>query len=187
MHPETIKIIQRIAKKIAPKFTFGYYDTEDIEQECFLFAYEGLKNYKEEFGSLESFLYTHLTNRLKNLLRNNYLRQDFTCRYCDGIDPHCKHCLSRKWKFEQKKHIMEPIDLENIGGQVEENTYIQPNFYTDLLHKEIFSIINDNLELHLRHDFLKMKEGSYVPKQRREYILRKIRNILIDEGYIDNE
>ena len=42
---ETVDVITRVAKKLAPKFVFASYEAEDIEQEAFLMGIEGLARY----------------------------------------------------------------------------------------------------------------------------------------------
>lgn len=179
MQQETIETIQRVIKKIAPKYTFGYYDVEDIEQECFIMALKGLDKYDPKLSALETFLHTYLNSQMKNFIRDNYLRRDVNCHICQGEDVNCPHCLPRRWKFAKKKHLMEPIDITTVDNEA----CINDDVHEDLVNKEIFSIINQCLEIHLRTDYLKMLEGSYVPKQRRIIIKERIREIIEEHGY----
>lgn len=181
--PKQIKIIQKVARAIAPRYTFGYYDKEDIEQECFIEALEALDKYDESVGSLENFLYTHLNNRMKNFLRKHYYRRTFTCVHCGGNDPACESCERRRWRFAVKKHLMEPIDIDNVNCNMEPNAYEYQNLHEQLELDEIFTIINKHLEVHLRADYLRMLEGLHVPKPKREVIESRIIEILEEYGY----
>ena len=70
-----------VIDKIAHKYVFTSFECNDIRQEAFLIAYDGLKSY-DKGRSLENFLYIHLSNRLKNFKRDNYYRA------FDDFDPH---------------------------------------------------------------------------------------------------
>ena len=180
---KTIQTIQKVAKNVAPKYTFGYYDRDDIEQEAFILALDGLKHFDPEISSLENFLYTHINNRLKNFLRKNYVRLSYECKHCNNEDPECEYCERRRWRFASKKHLMDPIDIDKINSDREKNMSVNYNFLDKMELDEIFSIINQHLDIHLRVDYLKMLEGVYVPKHKRELIESIIINILAEGGY----
>ena len=177
--------IQKIAKNLAKKYSFGYYDSEDIEQECFIFALEAIINYDSNKGSFENFLYSHLSNRLKNLLRNNYYRHKFDCQYSKNKDPDCIYCQKRKEKFIVKKHLIEPIDIDNVNDCQEKNMSVTYNFLENLEIDEIFGIINKELEIELRPDYLKILEGHRIPLKKRRIIEEKIKEILRNYGYLE--
>jgi DNA-directed RNA polymerase specialized sigma24 family protein len=183
MTPKELKVIQKVARALSGRYTFGYYDKEDIQQECFLIAVEALTDYDETKGTLENFLYTHLNNRLKNFLRKHYYRKTFTCVYCGGNDPTCESCERRRWRFAIKKNLMEPIDIDNVNCNAEPNAYEYQNLHEQLELEEIFTIINKHLEVHLRADYLRMLEGLHVPKPKREVIENRILEILEEYGY----
>lgn len=183
MSPQEIKTIQKVAKAIAHKYTFGYYDLEDIEQECFILAMEAMSKYDKNQGTLENFLYTHLNFRMKNFLRKKYYRKNITCVHCNGQDLECESCQRRKWRHLVKKHLMEPIDINNINCNHEPRTYVNYDPLEQLQLDEIFSIINKHLDIQLRVDYLKMLEGLYIPKPRRDQIEGRIIEILEEHGY----
>ena len=185
MNNSEIEVVQKVAHALAPRYTFGYYDADDIEQECYFIAIEALDRYDESLGSLENFLYTHLSNRLKNFLRKHYYRKNFSCVHCGGEDPSCESCEKRRWKFAVKKHLMEPIDIDNVNCNNEANAYETYNLLEKLELEEIFSLINQSLEIPLRADYLRMLEGLHVPKSKREVIEGRIVEILEAHGYGD--
>jgi RNA polymerase sigma factor (sigma-70 family) len=180
---EQVNVIRKVSRSLAPCYTFGYYDAEDIEQECFIIALEALPKYNPDQGSLENFLYTHISNRLKNFLRKHYYRRTFGCSVCHGKDPNCEHYERRRWKFAAKKHLMEPIDLNHINCDNESNAYTTCNILENMELAEVFSIINSHLEVHLRADYLKMLDGVHVPKNRRHIIESRIIEILSEYDY----
>jgi DNA-directed RNA polymerase specialized sigma24 family protein len=163
---------------------FGFYSIEDIEQEAFILALTALPYFNPELSALETFLYVHLNNKLKTFKRDHYLRKDFTCAYCHRNDPECEYCQKREWKHAAKKHIMEPIDIDNVNGDVERNMYEDADFLADVELQELLSIINKELPLNLREDYLKMTEGFPIPKQKKQAIEQSICGILEDSGYL---
>jgi hypothetical protein len=183
MTPYQIQTIQKIAKRIAPKFSFGYYDAEDIEQECFILAYEALEKYDPKLGTLYNFLYTHLTNRLKNIWRKKYFRQLKRCKKCEHEEELCDLCQQRQWRFMTKKNLMNPIDISNVNCNNEPNTYTSYDMLEKIELEDIFLIINRELEIHLRRDYLKMLEGLSIPKVKRDIIENRILEILENHGY----
>jgi len=178
-----IETILRVAKNIAYKYTFGYYDVEDIEQECFLLAQEAVQKYDAARGSFENFLYTHLHNRLNNFLRKKYYRKDFECKICGGKDPNCESCERRRLRFLTKKHLVEPIDIDHVNMEKESSMYYEFNPLEDMELTEIFTLINMHLEIELRADYLRMLEGISISKPRRNLIEQRLCEILEKHGY----
>lgn len=183
MDQKTIQTIQKVAKNLAQKYKFGYYDADDIEQEAFIIAMESLSKFDPNISSLETFLYIVISSRLKNFLRKNYVRKDIKCLYCNNTDPNCEYCQRREWMYATKKNLVEPIDIDSVNGDNEKNMSVNSDISLKMEIDEIFSIINQRLEVPLRVDYLKMLDGVYVPKQRRELIEQTILEIL--EEYND--
>lgn len=183
LNDKTIKIIQRVAKKLANKYTFGYVDAEDVEQEAFIIGMGVLNKYDPEIASLETFLYIHISNRLKNMKRDNYFRKDFVCRYCGRKDPNCEHCKRREWRLAAKKHLLEPVDIDNINCDSEKNICLPPEISSNIELNEILSIINQKLDVSLREDYLRWKDGVPISKNHKQAIEECIMQILEDCGY----
>ena len=72
---EVIDQIQIVVDRIAPKYTFYGYQRTDLIQEAFIICMEALPRY-DETRPLENFLSVHLSNRLKNFVRDNYFQAD---------------------------------------------------------------------------------------------------------------
>jgi DNA-directed RNA polymerase specialized sigma24 family protein len=176
-------VIKKICKKLAPRYTFGYYDVEDIEQEAFILAMTAIPYYDPSLASLETFLYIHLNNKLKTFKRDNYIRHDFECKYCGRLDENCEYCQKREWRLAAKKHLMEPIDIDHVNGDTERNMYINADFILESELSELMSIINSKLDIALREDYLKMLEGISISKIKRLQIEAAICDILEDTGY----
>jgi len=185
MDQKTLQIILKVCRRLAPRYTFGYYSVEDIEQESFIFALAALPRYDESISCLENFLHVHVSNKLKTFKRDHYVRNDFTCKYCGRKDPNCEYCKRREWKHLKKKHLMEPIDIDNVNDEHEKSMHTRSNVSEETELDELFSIINQNLDVYLRQDYLKMLEGISIPKSKKQLIEAKILEILSEYNYYD--
>jgi len=173
MTPDELQMVQRIARKLAPKYTFSHYDIDDIVQEGVIAALQGYDKYNEEAGSLSSFMYTLINNSLKNFKRNNYIR------------PRPSHMSEEDWDSRQatKRNILEPMSLGTIRDEHEKNAWTKIDFINDMEVQEIFTIIDNELPTALRQDYLRMKQGVGIPKSRRLKIEETIIEILREFGY----
>ena len=153
---ETIEKINLVVNRISPKYTFKGYDVDDIKQEAFMICMDALNRYDTN-RPLENFLSVHLSNRLKNFVRDNYFTKG----------------------DEEKKKILTPKQLgydENIvDKQYDSDLKIDSN--------DITEIIDKFLPVELRSDFLKFTNDVYIPKKRKIYLMQVIRNILEENGY----
>jgi DNA-directed RNA polymerase specialized sigma24 family protein len=174
-----IELIQGISRMLAPKYTFGYFTQEDIEQEAFILGMECLPNYNSKY-SLSTFLYHHINNRLKNFKRDNYSRP-IKCPYC-GPNETCEYCETKLLAIQQKKNLMEPIDIDNVRLDNEEHMSYSYYISDELDIKAFKSLIDECLPLELREDYLRIHDGVLIPKQKRERVEREIMSILEQHG-----
>lgn len=149
---ETLEKIDLVVNRISPKYTFSYYDVDDIKQEAYIICIEALDRYDEK-RPLENFLSVNLSNRLKNLIRDNY--------YVSGE--------------EEKKRVMKPTSI------ISDNSIIEENDISDSLNvKMIKELIENELPSYYRADYLKLINNVYIPKKRKEDLLNIIRGIVGD-------
>jgi DNA-directed RNA polymerase specialized sigma24 family protein len=174
---EVIEVIQRVSKRLAGKFAFGYYDRDDIEQEAFFIACDGLESY-DESRPLENFLSVHLNNRLTNFRRDNYYRAQKPCAECNGVL--CERCERRSFKINSKKNLMDPINIQTVRDENESNMRLHFDYLKKLENEEVSVLIDKFLPLEYRIDYLKMLEGVHVPKNRRIKIESIILEIIED-------
>lgn len=168
---EVLKVINKICDRYAYKFKFGYFEPEDIKQEAFIIALDALERY-DESRPLENFLAVHVKNRLNNFKRDKYYRQNK------------KEKADKQQKLnDSKKHLMEPLDITNIRDENEKNMRLSNNFVEEVADKEILNIIDECLDVAFRSDYLRIRDGTYVPKPRREQIIKAINQILKDHGH----
>ena len=152
-----INTISSIAKKIAHKYVFASYQSEDIEQEAFLIGMECLSRY-DQARPLENFLYTHMNNRLKNFKRDNYYRHD--------------HGNAQKAQ-DRKKSILEPLSFEYLYTLHDKEEVVNQAHF-----KEMLDLIDEKLPHNMRKDYLKLKANSFLLKKRKADIIAAIRDIL---------
>lgn len=152
---QLMKSIETVVNRIAPKYTFSGYEVDDIKQESFLICIDALERYDEN-RPLENFLSVHLSNRLKNFVRDNY--------YVSSTD-------------EDKKKVLTPKSINN-------DDIIKIYEEIDSLEvEELNKLVDKYLPSQYRSDYLKMLNNVYVNKIRREEILQNILNILKENGY----
>lgn len=157
MTPEqTIEQINIVVNRIAPKYTFKGYDVEDIKQEAFMICMDALDRYDTK-RPLENFLSVHLSNRLKNFVRDNYFVKD----------------------DEDKKKVLAPKQLSHDDFIVDKS--LDPDVSLDV--HSIKNTIDKFLPVELRADYLKMLNDAYVPKKRKVHLIKVIQNILSENGY----
>lgn len=154
---EVVGIIKKVARSLAPKYTFAFYGIDDIEQEAFVMGMEALSRY-DPTKPLENFLYTHIGNRLKNFKRDNYYRQD---------DGNAQKIQNRK------KNLLDTTNIDSFGSIGDFDDPLE-----SMEIKEAKKLIDSRLPVHLRPDYLRMCEGMSIPKPKRLEIISYIKEIL---------
>lgn len=146
-----------MAARLAPKYTFGYLDVDDIQQEAIILGYEALPRYDKK-RPLENFIYTHISNRLKTFKRDNYFR--INAGSAESIQ-------------QAKKNIIDALPIESIDPA-------RDNEIMSSLHlKEIRSHIDRHLPPHLRKDYLRLCAGAKVPKNIKIRVVEALKVILV--------
>lgn len=180
---EVIDCIQRICRRLANTFRFSFYTREDIEQQGFIEGMKGLETYNG-LHPLKNFLSTHIRNRLKNFKRDNYKRNDPPCKVCSNhIEGKTKHRNKRfcdkylNWikKNETRQNIINAINIDVIN---EDSQQDKKPVFDDVDSRELLDKIDANLPLDMRKDYLKLRDGLKIPKDRTIEIENKIKDIL---------
>lgn len=156
---EVTKTILKVAERMAHKYSFSFFTPEDIVQEAWIIANEALDEY-DGVRPLENFLAVHLSNRLKNFVRDNgYIHND------------------------KKQKLLNPIDLSGVNPNNEPNMCVRfaPENNLDIEH--VLSLIDLHLPIHLRMDYIRMKCGVSVPKFKKKKVQTAILKILEEHGY----
>lgn len=153
-YDQLMKQIEVVINRIAPRYTFNTYDVDDIKQEAFIICMDALKRYDQK-RPLENFLSVHLSNRLKNFVRDNYYTKD----------------------EEEKKKVLRPKYLSNDDVIEYENPY--ENQFDS---KNLSSIVDKHLPPSYRADYLKMINDVYIPKKRRQELVEIIKELVETHG-----
>lgn len=180
---EVLATIEMVVSTLSRSYAFGYYGVDDIMQEARILAIEGLNGYHASRGPLANFLSVHIRNRLKNLIRDKYRRADPPCQRCHCGDLCNEGQMCRKYqnwykRNSAKANIMQPADISNISDEHETNTRRQSTIFEDAEIKELCRLIDDELPLELRQNFLLMREGASLPKAKRAEVEAAVRHIL---------
>lgn len=163
---EVLLLIDDIVNRLAPTFTFGYYDEDDLKQEGRIFAMEALPRYNPNRDtSLKTFLYNHVRNRYLNLKRDKYARP---------APKNIKDEELEKWlkRNSSKRSLIDTLDISD-----DRNEPYSPEY--DLIqHKEMLRIIDIHLPVEYRGDYRCLIEDVKLPKSRRVKILEVLKEIL---------
>lgn len=187
--------IERCVVMLAPDFVFGYYDLEDVKQEARYEALKVLPRYDpalDEDGNptrpLANFLYRGIRNRLLNLVRNKYHRNDPPCRLChDGRQadhPDGEVCLKYKaWRKRNaaKANLTKPQGIDSVVSEKEVALRADGLAAEEAVAQEVLLAIDEKLPLELRADYLRMRAGERLPKDRRRKVEVAILAILRPE------
>lgn len=152
---EVIDQINIVVNRMSARYTFYGYEVDDIKQEAFMICMDALDRYDNN-RPLENFLAVHLSNRLKNFVRDNF--------YTKGE--------------EEKKKVLRPSSLSYEEYSPHEETY-----HDDKIDAEqIKNLVDQKLPPEYRSDYLKLINDVYVPKKRRQEILSLIKELIYEEG-----
>lgn len=198
---EVLDIIDRVANGLAYKFKFGYYEADDIKQHARMEAILGLEGYDAEKGKLETFLWTHVRNRLSNLKRNKFERYDKPCLNCplNAYDPKCKKSKNECTEYEDKddcklyynwlrrnsakRNIVSPIGIHNVRDENESNMRKDCDIVEQINYSTMVDLIDSKIPVNLRSLWIRMKNDIKLNKAEREKLLAAIRTILAEENY----
>lgn len=147
---EVVDQINIVVNRMAHKYTFGTYGLDDIKQEAFIICMDALTRYDEK-RPLENFLSVHLSNRLKNFVRDNYYTKD----------------------ENEKKRVLKPKYLSQ-----EDVVKYEYDYYTKLEAQDVTDIVDMHLPAEHRADYLKMINDVYIPKKRRDELIEIIKELV---------
>lgn len=155
---ELTKIIDDVVKTtINSSMIFGFYDLDELRQEARLECLLALSKYDGK-RPLPNFLRIHVKNRYCTLRRDKFHR-------AGDADEH------------PKKLLMMPIDLESVDSDNESNMWHIFEML-EIDYDEIWERIDEELDLELRHDYLRLRNGEDISRTRRLKIMEAIKAIL---------
>lgn len=153
---QVVAQINIVVNRIAPKYTFYGYQRDDLKQEAFIICMEALPRYDEN-RPLENFLSVHLSNRLKNFVRDNHFQAD----------------------EDEKAKVVMPGQLANEEYLLDK----REEYVENIDYKEMSKVLDLKLPANHRSDYLKIINDVYVPKKKKEEVLFIVQTILEEHGY----
>jgi DNA-directed RNA polymerase specialized sigma24 family protein len=159
---EVVKQINTVVDRIAPKYAFYGYTTEDIKQEAFIICIEALNRY-DPSRPLENFLSVNLSNRLKTFVRDNYFTGSTS---------------------EARRKLVQPAQLDYENSIVDEDGKYSTS-YEQIDMEEMTGIVDQYMPASVRMDYLKLINDVYVSKQRREEVVDIVKQLLEEHGYYE--
>lgn len=154
---DVMDTIELVVNRMAPRYKFYGFEVDDIKQESFLLCMDALTRYQEG-RPLENFLASHLSKRLKNLIRDNHFNKN---------------------DDEEKKKIKMPGQLSN-----ECDMHYYETFMLDQLDvSEITTLVDEKLPYEYRTNYLKMINNVHVPKKEQIELIEVIKEIVSEAGY----
>jgi len=184
---EVVATIDKIAKRLAGRFKFGYHEIQDIEQQARLLAWEGMAKY-DGIRPLENYLWVHVRNRLFNFKRDNFFRPYGPCEKCKlysknkcvEYDDKEKCELYQQWKAKNitKINLIYPIEFSCVDDQNENN--MSDDILTEncVSNNELQSVLNRYMPVEYRHYYLRLIYGYHVAPQYKIPLLSLIQEIL---------
>lgn len=151
---EQLKTILKVIDRIAPKYIFGFYDLDDIKQESYIICLEILPKY-DNVRPFENFVSKHLSNRLKDLIRNKYSRKGET-------DRHSELCTSKKNLTDFKEIPEDSLFYLCFDQEVD-----------DSVEKVL-----DELSPKMRNDWSRLINGVPIQSCRKAGLFKRVKEIL---------
>lgn len=186
---EVLEIFNKVISKLVYKFKFGSNEVTDMRQEAMVYAIEGLARY-DSSRPLENFIYTHIHNRLYNFKRNNYFRLEKPCEHCplkaflppDGCSAYqdrmeCELFAGWQQRNDTRKNLTNLLEYSQVSTG--EKTMGYGNSLSDNLNtQEVLELIDMNLPIEYRKNYLMLLAGERIPKKDRLLLEEIIINIL---------
>lgn len=156
---ELVKAIDEVVKTtIRSTMVFPGYDLSDLRQEARFECLRALEKY-DESRPLVNFLRVHVKNRYLTLRRDKYERKGDS-------------------ENHPKKMLASPIDIEIVNHDGEENISLLNDDDYSLDKKQLLERIDTDLDVSLRHDFLRLRNGEEISRSRKLKVLEAIKNII---------
>lgn len=196
---EVLEAIKIVSSRLASKFKFGPHEEEDLRQEISIACLQALPKYDGK-RRLDNYFWTVSRNAMVNFKRDKWERLgDKPCLKCPFYDKTRKKAQNECMAFE-KKDLCDLFynwsmrnerkkNLVNKTGEIEENqpSHLCYDEESTMDNQKIFDLIDKELPIGLRDDYIKYKFGLRLHPVKKQVIVEEIRNICKRHGIIDNE
>jgi DNA-directed RNA polymerase specialized sigma24 family protein len=153
-------IIEKVADRVCAKYTFGFYESEDIRQEALMLGLEAWPRWDKE-RPWENFVAVHITNRLRSLRRDKYFRY--------GLED----ANEQRQKSNRSKR-----NLQDPGEMYEDTHFYEEDELEKLCTNDAVRKILDELPPHIRNDFQRIANGVSLSKNRKDNVIAEVKSIL---------
>ena len=156
--PQQQEIILKVIDRIAPRYTFSYYELDDIKQESFIICLEAVEKY-DNSRPFENFISKHLSNRLKTLIRDKYSRSNIESEKHEKLN-------------QSKKNLM---DLKSVDGsyKIYEDDIIERMSTSEAIEK-----LMRELPPSMRNNFYRLANGVSIQSSKKQALFEKVKEIL---------
>ncbi len=150
---------------------------EDFTQQVIVWSLEALPAY-DPSRPLEAYLLSNARNRALNFLRDHVTRRDPPCRACHEGRPCQDGELCTKYsrwlkRNRAKSNIARPLGIEPILGMTTPSS-VEP----EAIGAELSLLIDLQLPIDLRPDYLRLLAEEPVPKPRRLKVQQAVAGII---------
>lgn len=177
---EFIALMKDIVKGYGWRYSWTYQGPEDVEQQCYIHAYDGLADYSPEKGDIKRFLRVHVRNRLMNDKRKFFARNDIPCKNCplkafvkkkctafQEPELECPHLAPWFKRNQSRIMIAQPIGLSEVDPLGESAMEIDAPPEADMEWAEIWEKIERDLPEELEDIYHIWKTGFREGQKRR--------------------
>lgn len=152
------EIILKVIDRIAPKYTFSYYELDDIKQESFIICLEAVEKY-DNSRPFENFISKHLSNRLKTLIRDKYSRSNIESEKHEKLN-------------QSKKNLM---DLKSVDGSYK---IYEDDIIERMSTSEAIETLMRELPPSMRNNFYRLANGVSIQSSKKQALFEKVKEIL---------
>jgi len=156
--PKQQEIILKVIDRIAPRYTFGYYELDDIKQESYIICLEAIEKY-DNSRPFENFISKHLSNRLKTLIRDKYSRSNIESEKHEKLN-------------QSKKNLM---DLKSVDGSYK---VYEDDIIERLSTSEAIETLMRELPPSMRNNFYRLANGVSIQSSKKQALFDKVKEIL---------
>lgn len=156
--PQQQEIILKVIDRIAPKYTFGYYELDDIKQESYIICLEAIEKY-DKSRPFENFISKHLSNRLKTLIRDKYSRSNIESEKHEKLN-------------QSKKNLM---DLKSTDGSYK---IYEEDIIDRMSTSEAIETLMQELPPSMRNNFYRLANGVSIQSSKKAALFDKVKEIL---------
>jgi DNA-directed RNA polymerase specialized sigma subunit len=156
--PKQQEIILKVIDRIAPRYTFGYYELDDIKQESYIICLEAIEKY-DNSRPFENFISKHLSNRLKTLIRDKYSRSNIESEKHEKLN-------------QSKKNLM---DLKSVDGSYK---IYEDDIIERMSTSEAMDMLMQELSPSMRNNFYRLANGVSIQSSKKQALFDKVKEIL---------